>query len=311
MKHTIFFIAFISCLATQANATEQRPDIIIHDGVIYNLHGGPNKDFPLELFWNDPNTRPNLCENPGGINSTACYRGYVAIWEVEKGVLYLKGLDSWQGDKKVNLKLLFPKRFKDRKVKADWFTGTLKLNTGDRTNPMNTIDIQFNKGEQSTSKADFSTLSDNNLPGSKASLDTIAQISSTIISATAKEDAVITDRGSAHISTSMDMGGGRSISGGGYVTHVRCDQRFEVDNILYGKSTTGEHLFHYGIIEKSDASPGPRAQVLIPSGMKVILFIDNEAQILKTLIFNPENLQTVGDVISGLDKKSGKSNLTN
>ncbi len=310
MKHMIFLIAFISCLAAQTYATEQRPDIVIHEGVIYNIYQEENKDFPLELLWKDPNTtRPAqvLTDSPGGIKSTACWRGYVAIWEVEKGVLYLKGLDSWQGEKKVNLKDLFPKRFKDGKVKADWFTGNLKLNTGDRTNPVNTIDIQFNKGERSLNMVGFETKPDNKLPGSTTSFDTINKTVSTIFAAKAKGDAAITDRSSAHISTSMSMGGGRTITGGGFVTYVRCDQRFDVYNILYGKSTTGEHLFHYGIIEKSDASPGPQAQVLIPSGMEVILFIDNEDQILKTLIYNPENLKTVEDVISGLVKKSSES----
>jgi hypothetical protein len=60
-------------------------------------------------------------------NSTACWRGYVAIWQIQDGILYLAALNAWQGDQKADLKRLFPDRFKSGKVKADWFTGALSL----------------------------------------------------------------------------------------------------------------------------------------------------------------------------------------
>lgn len=61
--------------------------------------------------------------------SAACLRGYVGIWEIEDGYLYLKGLDAWTYDRKADLKKMFPHAYKDGRVKATWFSGTLRLDT--------------------------------------------------------------------------------------------------------------------------------------------------------------------------------------
>jgi hypothetical protein len=140
---TIGLMAFVA----QAQATEQSPDVVIHDGVIYKLHERPNGKFPMEILWADRESRPNLSQGPHGMMSTACWRGYIAIWEIEGGVLYLKGLDAWQGDQKADLKALFPERFQDGKVKADWFTGTLALSEGFRLEKEPSITLKFEAGE--------------------------------------------------------------------------------------------------------------------------------------------------------------------
>lgn len=130
MKHLAILMLTLTSLTTSAHATRQRPDIVLHDGVVYKLLERANRGFPLEMLWKDRKARPRLSEGPEGMMSSACWRGYIAIWEVEKGTLYLKGLDAWHGEKKADLKLLFPKRFKNGKVKANWFTGTLALSNG-------------------------------------------------------------------------------------------------------------------------------------------------------------------------------------
>jgi hypothetical protein len=93
--------------------------------------------------WPDRKNRPNLSERPNSPNSTACWRGYVAIWQIEDNILYLAGLNAWQGDKKADLRTLFPKRFKNGKVKADWFTGGLSLYADKDTS----VALVFTKGK--------------------------------------------------------------------------------------------------------------------------------------------------------------------
>jgi len=144
MKYLILILILFACIATPVQATMQRPDIITHDGLVYKLRPVSDKYLPLESLWSDHESRPNLSEGPGGVMSSACWRGYVAIWQVEDGILYFIGLDAWQGDKKADLKILFPKRFKEGKVKADWFTGQLTLGE---------VTLKFNNGELSSNKA--------------------------------------------------------------------------------------------------------------------------------------------------------------
>lgn len=67
MKYLTVLTVLPVSLTTQAQATAQRPDNIIHDGVVYKLHTPiPNKHFPLESLWSDRKTTPNLSEGPGG-----------------------------------------------------------------------------------------------------------------------------------------------------------------------------------------------------------------------------------------------------
>jgi hypothetical protein len=121
-------IVVICACATCVTGTWQSPDILIYEGVVYQLDTPlPNGELPLDAL----KGMPPLSPRPGVLVSTACWRGYVAIWEVHEGVLYLKGLNAWVGDTKANLRTLFPDRYKEGKVKADWFTGGLVLTTTD------------------------------------------------------------------------------------------------------------------------------------------------------------------------------------
>ncbi len=144
MKKTVLVVIALSCLAMPAMATWQRPDLIAYDGILCELHTPlPNKNLPLESLWPDRKDRPNLSEMPNGLASTGCYRGYVAIWQIEGNTLYLAGLNAWQGDKKADLNSLFPNRFKNGRVKADWFNGGLSLSIGRGKN----VALVFKKGE--------------------------------------------------------------------------------------------------------------------------------------------------------------------
>jgi hypothetical protein len=144
MKTLALLMIVFACAATPAMATPQRPDLIAYDGVLYELHTPqPNTNLPLESAWPERKDRPNLSERPNSPNSTACWRGYVAIWQIEDDTLYLAGLDAWQGDQKADLKKLFPDNFKNGRVKADWFTGGLSLHADKDTS----VALVFAKGK--------------------------------------------------------------------------------------------------------------------------------------------------------------------
>jgi len=110
------------------NREIQMPDTFILDGVVYYLPAQFSvKAFPSESLWKDPDTRPSLSHSPDGASSLEYVRGYHAIWEVHEGSLYMLALQAWTHGQKVHLRALFPDRFQNGRVKAEWFSGDLAL----------------------------------------------------------------------------------------------------------------------------------------------------------------------------------------
>lgn len=112
-------------------ATAQQPDVLIYKNERRSLFANP-----LESFYKREKDRPRFFVEPG-VWSTGNWRGYVATWTIEDSVLYLVEIDAWfcRGrdlDKceKVELKNLFGNRFRDGRVKADWFSGELRVPDG-------------------------------------------------------------------------------------------------------------------------------------------------------------------------------------
>jgi len=99
--------------------TAQAPDIILIDGEVSRLFSNP-----LESYFNEDNPRPDF-----GFVCTANWRGYVATWEISKDTLYLVDLRS-SGSRSADFSIatLFPGR--PKKVKAEWFTGELRVPGG-------------------------------------------------------------------------------------------------------------------------------------------------------------------------------------
>jgi len=88
------------------------------------------------------------------IFSMECWRGYIGSWEIEDNKLYLIGLEAYIGDddyeevddyEKVDLGYVFPDQ---KKVFADWFTGTIEIPNG------KLLKREYD-GYQSTFKADL------------------------------------------------------------------------------------------------------------------------------------------------------------
>lgn len=101
-----------------ALATVQKPESIIIDGQKYFLH-----TLPLDAYHNQDHPLP-----PFQAPHTACWRGYVGTWEIDRGVLYLKAIRAWTLQGEVGLTALFPGH--PGRVDATWFTGQLRVPQG-------------------------------------------------------------------------------------------------------------------------------------------------------------------------------------
>ncbi|KAA3641483.1 MAG: hypothetical protein DWQ02_00480 [Bacteroidetes bacterium] len=82
-------LTFLLLLISQfLYATAQIPDILIYNGDTLLLHAVPLNSFPDR----DKITPQNLFGS-SGCTYTACWRGYVATWEVIDDKLYLNSIE--------------------------------------------------------------------------------------------------------------------------------------------------------------------------------------------------------------------------
>lgn len=103
--------------------TSQIPDRLIFNGDTFSIFSNPLDQLP-----NIDNLRPKLFGDKEGCNSTACWREYQAKWEIVGNELYLIGIYSccfYEDKIQANLKQLFPDKYINGKVKADWVTANI------------------------------------------------------------------------------------------------------------------------------------------------------------------------------------------
>ena len=96
----------------------QIKDSIIIKGQKYFLY-----TFPLDSYWTKKNPKPQT-----RLINTNCWRGYVATWEIFQKSLYLVDIKYFSPGGDFGLDYIFPNS--TGKVKADWFTGELKIPIG-------------------------------------------------------------------------------------------------------------------------------------------------------------------------------------
>ena len=124
-------LAILCVLPANALATPQAPDVLVYKDRTYRLFANP-----LESFYQDPNKRP-LFVFQLNQRSSGNWRGYIATWTIENDFLYLVNIDAWvcnrdsTGCKRADLASLFGKRYRNGKVKADWFSGDLRMPEGE------------------------------------------------------------------------------------------------------------------------------------------------------------------------------------
>ncbi|MGA9756689.1 MAG: hypothetical protein WBV23_16265 [Desulfobaccales bacterium] len=99
-------------------ATTQSSDILYLNGQTHSL-----ESLPLEQYYGPANPRPKF-----RAPNTATWRGYIATWEIDRGILYLKAIRAWTDQREVGLEDLFPGQ--KGPVAATWFTGKLRVPQG-------------------------------------------------------------------------------------------------------------------------------------------------------------------------------------
>jgi hypothetical protein len=123
-KKIIVFLSFVILLTDHAFATGQEPDHLFYKGkteIIFNN--------PLERYFNKQRPKPaKLFTNSV---CSAIWRGYIATWEIKKKTLYLVKMVEGNCGKNpavIPLDKLFVGQ--KTKVKAEWFSGKLRIQQG-------------------------------------------------------------------------------------------------------------------------------------------------------------------------------------
>ncbi len=153
MKCIIYAALLVTCLASVVQATVQIPYKIVYEGEKYWLNTPvANPDLPLDTLGSEKLSEVRSSLPGGGPGSTACRRGYVAWWKVDGGVLYLTKLPSYfhhrsEDREPGDLEELFPDRYEDGRVKADWFCGELVLHEEGRHWSEPTHELEFSEGK--------------------------------------------------------------------------------------------------------------------------------------------------------------------
>ncbi len=131
----IFFSTFLLLITSTFNsfATFQKPDLLIIEKDTFKIY-----TYPLEQYFHTKPTREILGLTSCVSFSTACYRGYQAVWKIENGKIYLVAIKPCHinSDCKVqsnaDLKTMFGEKFKSGGVLADWYTDSLAIPIGDK-----------------------------------------------------------------------------------------------------------------------------------------------------------------------------------
>ena len=127
-----------------------------------------------------------------------------------------------------------------------------------------------------------------NFPGATWSLPGIAPATDQVLSAVAVEQAEVVRRHAAHIST---QSGG--IGGGGMVHYAKCQQQFEVREVVIGQGEKGRRTLTYEFVEKTTAFPGPKTEQAVPQKLPVLVLVSQEGRAYKILVDTPKNRQAV------------------
>jgi hypothetical protein len=119
----ILFLFLVTVPIINTLGTPQIPDLLIHNGDTMSIFSNP-----LEFLYENDSIRPDFFGENEGCITTYCWRGYQAEWKIIDNQLYLDGIYSCcfhRDSVKANLENLFPKKYRNGMVKADWFTGNI------------------------------------------------------------------------------------------------------------------------------------------------------------------------------------------
>jgi hypothetical protein len=132
-------------------------------------------------------------------------------------------------------------------------------------------------------------------PGARYSLASLSDSAASVVAGVARDEAVVRKRDAAHVSTSMAIGDGNAIRGGGILTFAHCRQKFEVRDLLHGMGEPGDRELAYRYVERAEGFPLPDVEEPVPEGAEVILLLHEKGRILKALPDTPEIRTAVRD----------------
>ena len=105
-------------------ATAQFPDILIYKGKTEHIFTNPLEQYLKQNQLDNKKIFKPSC--------SACWRGYIATWEIRDRYLYLVKLEDGNcGDnpKEIPLRRVFPK-LKSKSIKALWYSGKIRVPQG-------------------------------------------------------------------------------------------------------------------------------------------------------------------------------------
>lgn len=123
----LFVILVLFSTIPRVHATAQAGDVLIWGKDTSWLFSNP-----LELRRDIDSIRERLEEMGAMWTSTACWRGYIATWEIIGNELYLVNIESDLSDTiEINLEKLLPGEVINGRVRASWVTDTLIVPRGE------------------------------------------------------------------------------------------------------------------------------------------------------------------------------------
>lgn len=131
MNHIAVMLCFIVALPALCFGTNQQPEKLVDE--YYDKRDMPST--PLEDYFSADHARPKWLK----ATSSACWRGYIGHWEIQDKTLFLNALhravfgkrdDPSTVDEAIPLNNIFPNS--EGPVRADWFSGVLRVLDGKR-----------------------------------------------------------------------------------------------------------------------------------------------------------------------------------
>jgi len=123
----ILLILFLATISSSLGATAQIPDILIYEGQQYFIFTNP-----LEDYFGAANPRPmDLFQ----MHCTACWRGYIATFEIRNNELYLNGLIEGTCSDEERRDVDISRIFKDQDglpIRSSWFSGVIRCPLGEQ-----------------------------------------------------------------------------------------------------------------------------------------------------------------------------------
>ena len=114
---------FLLLFAAHAHATAQIAETLVDNGTEHVMFSTP-----LESYFDAEHPRPGEILRMG---STACWRGYHGRWAITDDTLWLVTLNRCHSKDQIPLSEIFPGQAGP--VRADWFTGSLRIPQGRQT----------------------------------------------------------------------------------------------------------------------------------------------------------------------------------